>query len=264
MKITDLQINRKKSSRMRGESFSDMMIYFFNSPVFLLTKNTEKLLSSNCAIIYSSNSPQYFRTAEKNTIILDSVSFKTAPAELQYIESLNIPLNEPIRLKESVTAKNILKTLRSQNFTSRKLKNDFSECALKMLLINISEQLSSDAYDKLKNTPYYPQLSELRKNIYESPESSWNIDDICDEFGISKTYFHNIYFSAFGVTCMQDVIGSRIALAENLLSSTSLSVALIAEQCGYESDSYFMRQFKKTTGHTPTEYRRLFSEINTR
>lgn len=73
---------------------------------------------------------------------------------------------------------------------------------------------------------------------------------------ISRTYFHRIYSKAFGVTFMQDVINSRLAAAADMLTGTNRSVSYIAEKCGYDSDSYFMRQFRKHYGCTPTEYRR--------
>ena len=41
-----------------------------------------------------------------------------------------------------------------------------------------------------------------------------------------------------------------------MLRNTENSVAQIAELCGYDSESYFMRQFKLHKGCTPTEYRR--------
>ena len=79
------------------------------------------------------------------------------------------------------------------------------------------------------------------------------------EMCIGKTYFHRIYLAYFGTTYIQDVINSKLEIAKKMLVETSWSVSAIAEKCGYESDSYFMRQFKKHTGITPTEYRRKYS-----
>ena len=72
----------------------------------------------------------------------------------------------------------------------------------------------------------------------------------------SRTYFHRLYFEAFGVTCRQDVIESRLLKAADLLKNTGKSVTEIAEACGYDSESYFMRQFKKHKECTPSEFRR--------
>ena len=44
--------------------------------------------------------------------------------------------------------------------------------------------------------------------------------------------------------------------AAELLRNTNDSITDIAIACGYENDTYFMRQFKQSKGCTPTEYRR--------
>jgi len=44
--------------------------------------------------------------------------------------------------------------------------------------------------------------------------------------------------------------------AKRLLAETALPLAEIAAVCGYSTESYFMKQFKRITQQTPTEYRR--------
>lgn len=47
-----------------------------------------------------------------------------------------------------------------------------------------------------------------------------------------------------------------MALAGQLLCSTSLSVGEIAARCGYADVSYFMKVFKKRMGTTAQKYRK--------
>ena len=46
----------------------------------------------------------------------------------------------------------------------------------------------------------------------------------------------------------------RLGRAEILLQNTNKKIGDIAMQCGFHSDSYFIRQFKKKFGMTPKEY----------
>ena len=48
----------------------------------------------------------------------------------------------------------------------------------------------------------------------------------------------------------------RLITGQELLSSTDMSVAAIASQCGFSSQSYFSQSFKKYCGMTPAEYRK--------
>ena len=54
----------------------------------------------------------------------------------------------------------------------------------------------------------------------------------------------------------EELIQFRVELAKRLLRETDLSLSEITEQCGYSTESYFMKQFKSVTGITPTEYRK--------
>lgn len=129
-------------------------------------------------------------------------------------------------------------------------------CAADLLLCLLRRDADTAA-EKAAQIPHYEKLAALRREIYRNPAKSWCIQDICDMLCISRPYFHKIYLTAFGVSCTQDVIESRIAYAKHLLERTESAVADISQQCGFDSDVYFMRQFKRRTGMTPTAYRRL-------
>ena len=47
----------------------------------------------------------------------------------------------------------------------------------------------------------------------------------------------------------------RLQRARHLLESTTLTLAAIAEQCGFETDAYFSRVFRQQTGVSPGRYR---------
>lgn len=129
-------------------------------------------------------------------------------------------------------------------------------CTANLLLCLLQKDASVSA-DKAAQIPHYDRLATLRREIYQNPARSWNIEDICEDLCISRPYFHKIYLSAFGISCTQDVIESRIACSKELLERTEDAVAEISQRCGFESDVYFMRQFKRHTGMTPTAYRRI-------
>lgn len=125
------------------------------------------------------------------------------------------------------------------------------------LLLCLFMESSDGTISRASEIPHYHKLTILRRKIYRFPAQNWSIQDICDNLGISKPYFHRLYLLAFGTTCTQDVIASRIAHAKKLLATTDDTVYVIALQCGFDTDVYFMRQFKRHVGMTPTTYRRI-------
>lgn len=48
---------------------------------------------------------------------------------------------------------------------------------------------------------------------------------------------------------------SRLKHSTYYLSCTDMNIKKIAELCGFNSDVYYIRSFKKFFGITPTEYR---------
>ena len=50
----------------------------------------------------------------------------------------------------------------------------------------------------------------------------------------------------------------RINKSKELLCSDTLSVQDVAEQVGYRDLKYFSRLFKKTTGVSPSDYKKLY------
>lgn len=102
---------------------------------------------------------------------------------------------------------------------------------------------------------HYNDLVELRNRVYSSPMACDSVDVFCDEQGISKGHFYKIYAKYFGDTYQHEVIASRIAMAKQLLLTTTMQVKDIATECGYDDESYFSRQFKNETGTSPNQYR---------
>ncbi|HBN10905.1 MAG TPA: AraC family transcriptional regulator, partial [Ruminococcus sp.] len=98
----------------------------------------------------------------------------------------------------------------------------------------------------------------LREKIYKNPQYKWTVDELCHEMNMSRSYFQLIYRQTFGITCISDVINCKINHAKNILTTTNLSINETAEECGYDNNEHFMRQFKKHTGVTPSEYRKKY------
>lgn len=107
-----------------------------------------------------------------------------------------------------------------------------------------------------KRITYLNNFLDLRKSIYSQPERHWTVEEMSRMMMLSRAYFQRLYKKNFGVSAMTDVITARITAAKQLLTTSRKNIAEIAVLCGYESEIYFMQQFKKETGMTPSQYRR--------
>ena len=103
------------------------------------------------------------------------------------------------------------------------------------------------------------KLTYLRTRLFEEPALFSGIDEMAAYMNLSRSGFQHLYSHTFGVSVIHDVIKGRIEKAKSFLSKSNFSITEISNKCGYKSEFHFMRQFKKETGLTPTEFRRSSS-----
>ncbi|WP_283675490.1 AraC family transcriptional regulator [Butyricicoccus sp. Marseille-Q5471] len=84
-----------------------------------------------------------------------------------------------------------------------------------------------------------------------------SLDDLAQHVNLSKFYFTRYFRKHLGMTPHQYFVNMRIQYAKRLLATTHDSVESVAEQCGFDNVSNFIRVFKQRSGMTPTAFRKI-------
>lgn len=116
--------------------------------------------------------------------------------------------------------------------------------------------------DEYRDLARHPGIDAALRLIQQRLSSNVTIEDMARVANLSKYHFVRLFHRHLGCTPYQYLIRSRIGQAKQLLRTTNLAVAQIAEQVGYASESNFIRQFKEMEGATPSQFRKgniLFS-----
>lgn len=71
------------------------------------------------------------------------------------------------------------------------------------------------------------------------------------------TYLSNLFSTVEGVTIEQYFINQKIETVKELLIYDEISLTEISYRIGYSSVAHLSRQFKKVTGSTPTQFKKL-------
>jgi len=256
MRINRIRLNCRRVRTFPAELGALCSFYYFRTPVKVSGHGSETSSEGGAAIVLYGGSRCEFSPVN-GSLNYDCVTFRMNTAEKQYINDLGVPFGELIPVRDDYVISNILRCMKAQSTDDLPNNNEFMELSVRLIMLALSGQLSGETADAEKLPPRYSELKAIREAIYEDPAGEWNSTIMAEDMGISRAYFHRIYFEAFGVTCRQDVIESRLMFAAELLKNTGLTVSAVAERCGYESESYFMRQFKQHKGCTPTEYRSI-------
>lgn len=254
MKITRIKTAESKSAEILGKAIQDHCLYFFRSPVILTLGGQEKVYPEGTALLYEGGVSRYFRGANSRELKYDLVQFRPSSADKLYIGGLDFPLNKPVDVADEYTLATTIKNFSFHLKSAGKRRSELCELYMRLIFIALEEAYNG-LYVEISDIPRLNELREIRSEIYENPAIQLSVDMLCKRLGVGKTYFHKIYFAAFGITFRQDVIKSRISHACQLLEETKLSVSLVAEKCGYENESYFMKQFRQHMNCTPSQYR---------
>ena len=84
------------------------------------------------------------------------------------------------------------------------------------------------------------------------------IQQMAEAAGYHVSHFTRLFQSRMGISPGQVILQKKAETATQLLTSTDLSIASIADSLGFGSQFYFSNFFKKQTGMTPSSYRRLY------
>jgi AraC family transcriptional activator of mtrCDE len=101
------------------------------------------------------------------------------------------------------------------------------------------------------------KISNALSAIHNHPERRWTLDSLAAEAAMGRSSFARHFHELTGVPPMQYLTSWRMQEANSLLKTTKLSMAHIAEQCGYESEAAFRKAFKKNVGTPPGAIRKL-------
>jgi len=121
-----------------------------------------------------------------------------------------------------------------------------------------NRQHSKDAVPPASNAYQQERLEEflglLETNVAEHKEVSF----YADQLNLSTFQLNAITKKLLGKTCSALIDEHIILQGKRQLLATSNQVNQIAHELGYEDPSYFIRFFKKHTGHSPEAFRHNF------
>ena len=128
----------------------------------------------------------------------------------------------------------------------------YAEAAAKALL---SLHYSSDVEEHASvRERYVEQAAEYINANYHKPI---RVEAIADMLHIDRKYLRNLFVEYKGMSTRDYMLNIRFQRAKELLASTNKSIGIIAASVGYEDILAFSKLFKKHTGMSPKEYRKM-------
>lgn len=93
--------------------------------------------------------------------------------------------------------------------------------------------------------------------IHFDIQANLSLRRIAEQLNVTPTYLSALFKKECGCTLTEYINKTRIEHAAHLLCNTNKQVQNIAGECGIQDTNYFVRLFRRYTGMTPTQYRKL-------
>ncbi|OAT51369.1 InvF family invasion protein [Providencia heimbachae ATCC 35613] len=179
-----------------------------------------------------------------------------------------------MNLSELVEILAVIDTAMGQSFLSQKRKSAL-DSDIHQEFIPLDDMFSSDVSIKniaidliIRNQSQFDRWCEVLRK-YEAygmmrfllssaqQNTNANINQLCVRYGISASYFRQLYRENFNKTAKRKIMSVRMANAILQLIESEESILSVGLEAGYCSASHFTNDIKKELGLTPSEIRHL-------
>lgn len=106
-----------------------------------------------------------------------------------------------------------------------------------------------------RNTDYVFKAREYIQKNYR--DSECNVQKVADSVKIDRTYLYRLFKKETGMSIIAYINECRVSEAKIMLMDADLPVRSVAQSVGFTDQMYFSRVFRRLTGKTPSEFRRI-------
>ena len=129
-----------------------------------------------------------------------------------------------------------------------------------LMLRDISTQLSGGSANQNKDPKYYNymrQINKVRGVIMSDVDHKWTLKEAAEIACLSPNFFCKVFHTVCEESFIEFVLKLKIKKAMLLLVETQMSTKEIADKLSFCDVTYFQTLFKKQTGITPGNFRKM-------
>jgi AraC-type DNA-binding domain-containing proteins len=112
---------------------------------------------------------------------------------------------------------------------------------------------------KNDNSLALERISRIITYVYENHASRITLEDLAEREHLSTFYISHLIRDYMGINFQELLCFARVEMSEIPLLETDRKISTIARNVGFSTTSYYDKFFSKWFGHTPLEYRQLYT-----
>lgn len=248
------------------------IVYADKESIFCTTDGEEVLLNEGEILFHKPNERHSLRANGKSAPNVFIISFECKSEAVRFFENRTFVLNKSLlrfiyalieegkktfHLHYSDPELKKMSLLEKPTLGGQQLIKNYLEILLIDLMRSETEKENADVvflpHEKLGEQVAKQVVTFLKEHIHERLE----IADICNALNYNKSYIFEQFKKATGHSVMAYFTRLKTEKAKKLLRETELSVTQIADSLAFDTPNYFSKTFKKITGYTPLQYKKM-------
>lgn len=246
--------HQKPFDREYPDGLPHYLFLLFKTDAWIIQNGKSVFLQPNTAILFAPNT--YIHYGGSHTHFNDDwIHFSFSPDSEDIMHTLKIPFHIPFPTADAHRLSRYIQLITREVFFKSNRSDEVISHLMYAFLSTLADEVQKPISSNITNKQY-SAFQKLRTSIYANPALPYHAEELASSLHLSVSRFQHLYRTFFSVTAQNDVIHARIQMAKFYLKNSHTSISSIASICGYENEVHFMRQFKRSEGLTPSEYRR--------
>jgi YesN/AraC family two-component response regulator len=121
----------------------------------------------------------------------------------------------------------------------------------------LNKQIEGKEVNQIEEDVPSSTIEQVLNYIKKTPLKDVTLQSAADKVHVNSSYLSQLFKQRLNKKFVDYLTELRIEEGKRLLVNTSLRMAEIAERVGYSDLAYFSNNFKKITGCSPSEYRKM-------
>lgn len=257
-----------KSFVFKGEQHNFWEVVYVDSGSVEIVRDGEQIILKQGEILFHEPNEFHSLKSYNSSPNIFIMSFVCKSAAMDYLKKFHSRLNKglmPIISSIIVEAENTY-IIPKNDVNLKKLhiketapigSEQMIKIYLEELLIYLIRDISRT--NKITTFPTRESLethlvSQIKEYILQNVENKLTIEDICQNFGYSKTYLSRLFKEQSSVSLMKYFNNKKISYAKKLIRENKYNFTQISNILSFDNPQYFSRVFKRITGLTPSEF----------
>lgn len=249
----------EKSETTRADGKQDYQMLYVKNGALYCKKDKNKMycrIESGNIYIYYPNEPQYYYYLKSEQAEIYWIHFNPEKGQLLleeygFLDKDTYYVGNDKKYEEILEC--IIGELQGKKAGFERICDSYFRVLLGYLMRgNRQEEID----DKMINNRIKQAVQRIEHHYMEE----FFIKEEAQALGFSLSQFDRLFKQMTGKSPVLYIMELRVNRAKKLLGDGSYSVAQISNAVGYKDPYYFSRVFKKVTGISPAEYRKMIKK----